>query len=89
MEVGYSTPQLKVLMQCLRRALSALTTHMSMMSKRTWISPSDELTASQDAAAISRSLREALPFSKPPSPYSVAVRLMKARVSSSLAIRST
>ena len=89
MEVGYSTPQLKALMWCLRSALSALTTSMSMMSKRTWISPSDELTASQDAAAISRSLREALPFSKPPSPYSVAVRLMKARVSSSLAIRST
>lgn len=55
MEVGYSTPQLKALMWCLRRALSALTTSMSTMSKRTWISPSGELPASQDAAAISKS----------------------------------
>lgn len=46
MEVGYSTPQPKALMWCLRRALSVLTTSMSMMSKRTWISPSGELTAS-------------------------------------------
>lgn len=88
MEVGYSTPQLKALMWCLRRALSALTTSMSMMSKRTWISPSGELTASQDAAAISRSPRLTLPPSKPPSPYSVAVTSMKTRASSSLATRS-
>ena len=57
MEVGCSTPQLKALMWCLRSALSALTTSMSMMSKRTSISPSGELTASQEAAAISRSPR--------------------------------
>ena len=61
MEVGYSTPQLKAVMWCLRSALSALTTSMSMMSKRTRISPSGELTASQNDAAISRSLREILP----------------------------
>jgi len=84
MEVGYSTPQLKAVMWCLRSALSALTTSMSMMSKRTWISPLGELPASQAAAAISRSLRLTLP----PSPYSVAVTSMKTRVSSSLAIRS-
>ena len=64
------------------------TTSMSMMSKRTWISPSGELPASQEAAAISRSLRLTLPPSKPPSPYSVAVTSMETRVSSSLAIRS-
>ena len=46
MEVGYSTPQPKALMWCLGRALSVLTTSMSMMSKRTWISPSGELAAS-------------------------------------------
>lgn len=57
MEVGYSTPQLKALMWCLRSALSALTTSMSMMLKRTWMSPSGVLPASQDAAAISRSRR--------------------------------
>ena len=62
MEVGYSTPQLKALIWCLRRALSALTTSMSMMSKRTRISPSGELTASQNDAAISRSLRGILPL---------------------------
>ncbi len=61
MEVGCSTPQLKALMWCLRSALSALTTSMSMMSKRTSISPSGELPASQDAAAISRSLRDGYP----------------------------
>ena len=88
MEVDYSTPQLKALMWCLRRALSALTTSMSMMSKRTWMSPSGELPASQEAAAISRSLRETLPPSKPPSPYSVAVTSMKTREPSSLAIGS-
>lgn len=43
MEVGYSTPQLKALMWCLRSALSVLTTSMSMMSKRTWMSPSGVL----------------------------------------------
>ena len=75
-------------MWCLRSALSALTTSMSMMSKRTWTSPSGVLPASQDAAAISRSPRLTLPPSKPPSPYSVAVTSMKTRVSSSLAIRS-
>lgn len=88
MEVGCSTPQLKALMWCLRSALSALTTSMSMMSKRTSISPSGELPASQDAAATSRSLRLTLSSSKPPSTYSVAVTSMKTRVSSSLAIRS-
>ena len=66
MEVGYSTPQLKAVMWCLRRALSALTTSMSMMSKRTWISPSGVLPASQDAAAISRSPRLTLPPAKAP-----------------------
>ena len=75
-------------MWCLRSVLSALTTSMSMMSKRTWISPLGELPASQAAAAISRSLRLTLPPSKPLSPYSVAVTSMKTRVSSSLAIRS-
>lgn len=50
MEVGYSTPQLKALMWCLRSALSVLTTSMSMMSKRTWMSPSGVLPASQDAS---------------------------------------
>ena len=88
MEVGYSTPQLKALMWCLRSALSALTTSMSMMLKRTWISPSGELPASQDATAISKSPRLTLPPSKPLSPYSVAMTPMKTRVSSSLAIRS-
>ena len=66
MEVGYSTPQLKALMWYLRSALSALTTSMSMMSKRTWMSPSGVLPASQDAATISRSLRLTLPPSMPP-----------------------
>ena len=61
MEVGCSTPQLKALMWCLRSALSALTTSMSMLSKRTSISPSGELTASQEAAAISRSPRDGYP----------------------------
>lgn len=61
MEVGCSTPQLKALMWCLRSALSALTTSMSMVSKRTCISPSGELTASQEAAAISRSPRGGYP----------------------------
>ena len=61
MEVGCSTPQLKALMWCLRSALSALTTSMSMVSKRTCISPSGELTASQEAAAISRSPRDGYP----------------------------
>ena len=76
MEVGYSTPQLKALMWCLRSALSVLTTSMSMMSKRTRMSPSGELPASQDAAAISRSLRLTLPPSNPPSPCSVAISLL-------------
>lgn len=44
-------------------------TSMSMMSKRTWMSPSGVLPASQDAAAIPRSLRGILP----PPPYSVAM----------------
>lgn len=79
MEVGYSTPQLKALMRCLRSALPALTTSMSMMSKRTWISPSGELPTSQAADAISRSLRLTLSPSKPPSPYSVTVTSMKTR----------
>ena len=61
MEVGCSTPQLKALTWCLRSALSALTTSMSMVSKRTCISPSGELTASQEAAAISRSPRGGYP----------------------------
>ena len=55
MEVSCSTPQLKALIWCLRSALSVLATSVSMMPKRTWISPSGELAASQDAAAISRS----------------------------------
>ena len=65
-----------------------LTTSMSIMPNRIWMSPSGELPASQDAAAISRSLRLLLPPSKPPSPYSVAVTSMKTREPSSLAIGS-
>lgn len=61
MEVGYSTPQLRAVMWCLRSALSALTTSMSMMSKWTWISSLGELPASQAAAAISRSPRDGYP----------------------------
>ena len=58
-----------------------------MVSKRTCTLPSGELLASQDAAAISRSLQETLSSSKPPSPYSVAVTSMKTGVSSSQPIR--
>ena len=84
MEVGCSTPQLKALMWCLRSALSALTTSMSMMSKRTSISPSGELTASQEAAAISGSprltdIRRAMTDSKNILPAARTIAVLRTR----------
>lgn len=69
------------------RPIGAHDQHVDDVEADLRVKPSGWL-ASQPAAAISKSARETLPPSKPPSPYSVAVTSMKTRVSSSLATRS-
>ena len=59
--------QPSLLMWCLSRALPALTTIMSMPSKRTGTSPSGVLPSSQEAASSSNCSRVRFPSLKPPS----------------------